>query len=86
MKMKPKPAGFEFDEVDVSKILRPNSHRKYIQVGSTIPHLLCSLIFLLSLFVRNQEPAFDSVVFIARPKGIVPLSTLCPGSVPIAIQ
>ena len=35
--------------------------------------------------MRNQEPAFDSVVFIARPKGIVPLSTLCPGSVPIAI-
>ena len=57
VKMKPKPAGIEFDEVDVRKILRPNSHSKYI-----------------------QEPAFDSVVYIARPKGIVPLSTLCPTS------
>ena len=57
VKMKPKPVGFDFDEVDVRKILRPNSHSKYI-----------------------HEPAFDSVVFIARPKGIVPLSTLCPAS------
>ena len=57
VKMKPKPIGFDFDEVDVRKILRPNSHSKYI-----------------------HEPAFDSVVFIERPKGIVPLSSLCPTS------
>ena len=58
VKMKPKPAGFEFDEVDVSKILRPNSHRKYIQVGSTIPHLLCRLIFyyFLTTFFVYAKP------------------------------
>jgi hypothetical protein len=52
--MKPKPAGLDFEEVDVRRILRPASHAKYI-----------------------HEPAYDSVVYIHRRDGLVPLSSLC---------
>ena len=31
IKMKPKPSGLDFDEIDVRKILRPLSHAKYIK-------------------------------------------------------
>eukprot|EP00094_Tigriopus_californicus_P002821 TCALIF_02720-PA protein Name:"Similar to sox17a-b Transcription factor Sox-17-alpha-B (Xenopus laevis)" AED:0.27 eAED:0.29 QI:0/0.5/0.4/0.8/0.5/0.8/5/0/1615 len=53
-KMKPKPSGVDFEEVDARDILKPLSHDKYI-----------------------REPLYDSVVFITRRSGLVPLSSLC---------
>lgn len=57
VKMKPKPVGMNFEEVDVRHILKPASHDKYI-----------------------HEPSHDSVVYISRRNGIVPLSSLCKDS------
>ncbi len=57
IKMRPKPSGLDFEEVDARKILRPLSHSKYI-----------------------YEPPNDSVVYIARRNGLVPLSSLCKDS------
>ncbi len=54
VKMRPKPSGLDFEEVDARRILRPLSHAKYI-----------------------HEPAHDTVVYIARRDGLVPLSSLC---------
>ncbi|CAB4060408.1 unnamed protein product [Lepeophtheirus salmonis] len=53
IKMKPKPYGLDFKEIDAQLILRPFSHDKYI-----------------------QQPEYNSVVYINRRKGMVPLSSL----------
>ncbi len=53
IKMKPRPLGFDYEEIDARKILKPQSHHKYI-----------------------REPEYDSVVYIKRREGLVPLSTL----------
>lgn len=53
-RMKPKPSGVDFEEVDARDILKPLSHDKYI-----------------------HQPPYDSVVFITRRTGLVPLSSLC---------
>eukprot|EP00095_Tigriopus_kingsejongensis_P009626 maker-scaffold94_size379870-snap-gene-0.12 protein:Tk09626 transcript:maker-scaffold94_size379870-snap-gene-0.12-mRNA-1 annotation:"hypothetical protein L798_11659" len=55
VKMRPKPTGYDFEEVDARDILHPFSHDKYI-----------------------HPPLYDSVVFIERRTGLVPLSSLCP--------
>ena len=39
IKMKPRPQGVDFEEIDVRKILKPLSHSKYIKVRKKIEEI-----------------------------------------------
>ena len=39
IKMKPRPHGVDFEEIDVRKILKPFSHSKYIKVRKILRYL-----------------------------------------------
>ena len=56
IKMKPKPIGLDFDEVDVRKILRPLSHSKYIKEPD-YDHM----VFISRREGKNQHNGTDSI-------------------------
>ena len=65
MKMKPKPIGFaDYEEIDVRKILKPNSHHKYIR-----DPLFDSVVYIER---RGNRRDLNS----STTGGLVPLSTL----------
>ena len=63
IKMKPRPQGVDFEEIDVRKILKPLSHSKYIKVRKLLSYWAdlymfsrkTNINFLLLLFLRLQD-------------------------------